>query len=607
MHLCAARVLRTRRALFVGLVALCAVTAFATGVVIWSPVEEVSAQTAGLPPLPARWPTTVQLGTSDSPGGAAAMRATTNYGFRYQYLAGGANTGNGWANWNPNGGFATNYIQESVQNGIVPVFTYYMIYQSAPGGGSESGAIQTNLQNTSTMRAYYNDLKLFFQRAGAFPISLVVLHVEPDMWGYIQQRSGGDNAATFPVQVASTGLPELAGLPNNAAGLAQAIDKLRDTYGRNVALGYHVSVWGTGNDIVYSDPPNSTVQALGTRAGNFYKSLNAQFDIAFAEYSDRDAGFKQFQYGDGGAAWWNAGDFSRNQLFIQTFVNVAQKRVVFWQIPQGNTKMRAMNNTWNHYQDNRVEWLLDDATRNNLRAYVDRGAVAFLFGRGADGATCACDANKDGVTNPAAINGNNQASLNADDDGGFFRQKAQQYYATGAMALPGGSSPPPATPTPTRTATPTPTRTPVGAPTLTPTPTPGSTGQSITFNDRTNTGQPLNGQYPSGVAEWGTNVWYLSRPWGKFTTNSISFNGGSLRSATVRFLTPRQLVSLQAFNGGGAASTITLSCSGQPTRTASVAANQLTTVTTGWSGTCSTLTIGSSNGWDTNFDQLVIR
>ena len=51
--------------------------------------------------------------------------------------------------------------------------------------------------------------------------------------------------------------------------------------------------------------------------------------------------------------------------------------------------------------------------------------------------TCACDANRDGVTNPPPINGNDRLSLNADDDGGFFRDRAAHYYATGAMALPG--------------------------------------------------------------------------------------------------------------------------------------------------------------------------
>ena len=70
--------------------------------------------------LPAGWPTTFQIGHSDSPGGAAAMKAVAPYAFRYQYLAAGVNTGNGWANWNANGAFATYYIQDSVANGITP-------------------------------------------------------------------------------------------------------------------------------------------------------------------------------------------------------------------------------------------------------------------------------------------------------------------------------------------------------------------------------------------------------------------------------------------------------------------------------------------------------
>jgi hypothetical protein len=52
------------------------------------------------------------------------------------------------------------------------------------------------------------------------------------------------------------------------------------------------------------------------------------------------------------------------------------------------------------------------------------------------------------------------------------------------------------------------------------------------------------------------------------------------------------------------ASTVTLSCSGNATRTVSVAANQLLTINTAWTISCSTVTVGSSNGWDTNFDDL---
>ena len=431
--------------------------------------------------LPAGWPTTFQIGHSDSPGGAAAMKAVAPYAFRYQYLAAGVNTGNGWANWNANGAFATYYIQDSVANGITPVFTYYQIRQSAPGASQgEAEGIYNNLQNTATMSAYYNDLKLFFQKAGAFPDNKVVLHVEPDMWGFLEQLASGDNAATVSVKVAGSGMADVAGFSDTLAGMAQAIVKLRNQHAPNVVLGYHMSIWGTGIDIQISKTNDAATDALATKAGNFYNSLGANFDIAFAEFSDRDAGFKQLIYGDGGASWFTATDFARHARFLKTFSAVAQKRVVLWQIPLGNTKMLAQNNSWSHYQDNRVEWFLDDPGRAHLQTYIDSGVVAFLFGGGAGGTTCACDAAGDGLTNPPAINGNALASLNADDDGGFFKQKVAAYYSAGAMVLGAGNP----QPTATNTSVATPTNTaPANTPTATAVPastTPASWTTSAT-------------------------------------------------------------------------------------------------------------------------------
>ena len=387
------------------------------------------------------------------------MRSTAPFAFRYQYLAGGVNTGNGWATWNTNGDFARFYIQDSAASGIIPVFTYYMLLQSAPGGGSESNADFTNLNNATTMTAYYNDVKLFFQKAGAFPGQAVVLHVEPDLWGYIEQLSTTDNASTVAAKVSETGLAELAGLPSNVSGFARAIIKLRDTYAPNVLVTYHLSVWGTGTDIALADPSDATVDALGARAAAFYNSLGANFDLTFAEFSDRDSGFYQYVYGDGGQSWWDANDFRRNVRFLGDFSAATSKRIVMWQIPLGNTKMRSQNNTTGHSQDNRPEWLLDEPARTHLAAYRDAGVVAFFFGGGAGGTSCACDRQADGVTNPAPINGNayqsapgsgspsfSGATLTtpyaADDDGGFFRWKAWQYYQTGAMTLSGAPSAP---------------------------------------------------------------------------------------------------------------------------------------------------------------------
>ena len=423
---------------------------------------------ASLPALPAGWPTTLQLGMADSPGGAAAMKTTANFGFRYQYLSGGANTGTGWATWNANGAFATNYIQDSVSHSITPVLTYYQIRQTAPGNAQyEPDGVYNNLQNTATMTSYYNDLKLFFQKAGAFPNNAVVLHMEPDLWGYMQQHSTNDDASTVTTKVAATGLSDLAGLPDTAAGFAKAVKKLRDTYAPNVVLAYHISVWGTNFSLLSGTWTNAQVDALGVRSANFYTSLQTNFDIAFVDQTDRDAGYKQVVNGDPNG-WYDATDYANTLRYYTAFVGVAQKRLVVWQIPFGNTKMRAMNNTTNHYQDNHVEWLLDDVGGTHLSDYINSGVVAFLFGGGATGTTCACDAAGDGITNPAAINGNNLTSLTADDDGGFFRHKAAAYYAAGPLALSGGVVP---TPTPIGTATPTPTRTPTSTPTPTRTPT----------------------------------------------------------------------------------------------------------------------------------------
>ena len=424
------------------------------------------AQTS-LPPLPAGWPTTLQIGRGDGPGGAASMKALAPFGFRYQYLSAGVNTGYGWQYWQganeAPGMFVTRYIDESAAQAMTPVFTYYMIYQSLPGGGGEQSAVLTNLDNTSTMQAYWADLKLFFQTAGARPNTKVVFHVEPDMWGYVQQVAGNDNAASVPAKVAATGVSEVAGLPNTVAGVAQGIVRLRNQYAPNVILGYHVSVWGTNVDIGLSDPTDSQVDTLGDRAGAFYNSLGAAFDVAFGEFSDRDSAYMQLIQGKGPQSWWNADDFRRHARFIGRFVATSGKRMVLWQIPLGNTKMRAMNNTTHHYQDNRVEWLLDEPARTHLAAYVNAGAIGFLFGGGNGEVTCACDARGpndepgDGVTNPEPINGNTMLSYTADDDGGFFHNRVAAYYATGAVSLPGGSSQPPTpSPSPSPTTTPTP-------------------------------------------------------------------------------------------------------------------------------------------------------
>jgi hypothetical protein len=403
------------------LLVVCAVMALALGA-----IQATGATSPRLPPLPARWPKTLQLGLADDPGDAGALHRSVSLGFRYQYLAGGVNTGSGWSTWNPDGSFVTRYDTESWAAGMIPVYSYYQLLQSKPAAsGGEEAVDLAHLDNAATMAAYWSDVRLFLQRArGTKP---VVLHVEPDLWGYIEQDSRGDNAATVPAVVPGS-------LPQTAAGFAQEFVRLRDALAPNVILAYHMSGWGTKHDILYEKPPTATVRAYAARSAAFYRSLGAHFDIAFEDFSDRDAGYYQLVENNP-STWFKPADFARHLLYAATFVRLAGIRMVAWQIPLGNTVMRAENNTNDHYQDNRVQWLLGPESRAHLRAYVAAGFAGFLFGRGADGNTCACDAAKDGVTNPAPIDGNTVPSYSPDDDGGYFKHEARAYYKAGAIPL----------------------------------------------------------------------------------------------------------------------------------------------------------------------------
>jgi hypothetical protein len=385
---------------------------------------------------PRPWPFgRLELGLANGPGDAASLQSPVRFGIRYQYLSGGVNTTGSWQHWGRGGGsYVTAYIRESEEHHIVPVFSYYLLRQSQPGSSidDEATADLTNLRDAATMRAYYEDLTVFFRLASAAS-GPVVLQVEPDLWGYVEQRSARNDASTVPVAVASSGVPAVQGMPNNAAGFARAVLALRDAYAPRVIVGYHVSIWGTGKNIQGSPLKASEVDAMAAKAVSYYRSLHAGFDLLFSELADRDAGYAQVR--DGIGAWWNPRDFGHDVRFLGNLHSRLRLPIVMWQIPPGNTLMRAMNDTPSHYQDNKVQFLLGEGSRPHLLAYVRAGLVALLFGSGQAQDTCVCDADHDGITNPPPITGNTRLSLSADDDGGYFRAQAGAYYRHGRLRL----------------------------------------------------------------------------------------------------------------------------------------------------------------------------
>ncbi|HEX8101984.1 MAG TPA: hypothetical protein VF533_05205 [Solirubrobacteraceae bacterium] len=350
-------------------------------------------------PLPGGWPDRFEIGLASQPGTAAAIRRQAPLGFRYQYLTGGVDGANGWRHWNPGGSFATRYLQESERAGLRSVFTYYQLLPSrAARGGSEPDRDLANLRDRRTMRAYFRDLRLVLRKARRH--EGVVLHVEPDLWGYVEQKARRGRASSVRAAVARSGDPALRGLPNHAGGFARAVVRLRDRIAPRVTLAYHLSTWGTGEDPTYSDPSPARVDALARKAARFYRSLHARFDLVFNDVDDRDAGFEEHVNGNPGALW-DAGDFHRHAAFIAGFTRRAKRPVVLWQVPLGNS---TLPDTWERYRDSRVEWWLGERRDEHLAEARDAGIVALLFGGGAEGTT------------------------SAETDGGLFWRSAAAYY-----------------------------------------------------------------------------------------------------------------------------------------------------------------------------------
>ena len=393
----------------------------------------------------------LHFGLANGPSDLSWMTSSgVPWRYRYAYLAGGVNTGSGWETWNsPAGAYASLYMNASGANGYIPVFSYYDLLQSTPSTGSnESDRDYSNLNNASTMAAYYANFKLLMQDAGAYG-KTVVVQVEPDLWGYLEQRAAGGAASSLSASVASSGFAEAAGLPNTAAGFAYELLKLRDTYAPNTVLAIHASPWGSGVDIA-SDRRTAvnplteadTTAAFLNSAGLASNPYGSTWDLVFNDVDDHDAGWWEAQGADNSSFthWWDPTNatypnFNRYLAWVGELHAKTSRPQVVWQVPEGNQYYLTMNNTCGHYQDNLAQYFIANAS-----SLYSAGLIAVLFGAGNACQTNNTDAQHDGITNNGGVPTtdalgycsacNTHTSTSTDDDGGFLRQFVGQYYAS---------------------------------------------------------------------------------------------------------------------------------------------------------------------------------
>ena len=105
-----------------------------------------------------------------------------------------------------------------------------------------------------------------------------------------------------------------------------------------------MSDWAEGDDIVLSlhDDPNYDWQTHADRTAAFLNSLGPGFNMLSWNPSDRDAAW--YQVTRGSNSWWDDTNvtqptFNTMGAWIGRIVQDTNKRVLLWQVPNGNQRL----------------------------------------------------------------------------------------------------------------------------------------------------------------------------------------------------------------------------------------------------------------------------
>jgi hypothetical protein len=322
--------------------------------------------------LPGRF--AIGLGNDAESGGPDKSSAFTlgpKLDIHYMYLSGLPGEG-GWTDWNsPSGEYLTMHAEAARRAGVVPMFT---LYQAAAWGENNLSAFN----DSNFMTKYWRGVRTMFQKLGTFNAPAIV-HIEPDLWGYTQQR--GDDPAAVPMKVGAL-VPECTDLPSNVSGFGRCAIRLARRLSPKVVVGLSASQFAAFDAKGQPDP---------TRVATYLNRVGgADADIVVVETLDRDAGC--FENGSdanckrGGSFYWDENNvrhpnFRDHLAWAKTIRTITGKPLLWWQMPLGVPADTAGG--WaGHYRDNRVRYMFSHGWE-----FAAAGGIGAVFGTGAGNQT----------------------------------------------------------------------------------------------------------------------------------------------------------------------------------------------------------------------------
>ncbi|MDT4917253.1 MAG: hypothetical protein QOH89_1953 [Pseudonocardiales bacterium] len=402
-------------------------------------IPEAPVQMGGLGPVPHGWGDRMAVGINldDARQGAIGSHFGKGIAAEISFTSDPIN-GPGW-NFHPSSAHpAADAIRKLESSGAQPYVNYYVLRLVGRGVGNDAAEqdVLDQLTDPVKMKAYWGDVTAFLKDLGSLDQPLP-LDVEFDVASTVEALVG--NARKAEAVVASSGIADLAGLPDNFAGWAQAWDRLRTKYAPKVMLGMPLSPWATGdylvpfNNAAYESP---VVFAWTSNFGKFYKTLGVKYDFINYIVASGEAGRLTTPDTD---YFPHKLDFDRLYAYVLGLSQVAQTRVVLESVPVGNTVMAPENNTKFHWADGYAQWLLGDLGYAHLLKMREAGVIGIVFGFGYTGkdVTCPCDAAGDGQSqgNLPGFTASGQLAASSDDDGGYLHDRIRGYLSLGGMAL----------------------------------------------------------------------------------------------------------------------------------------------------------------------------
>jgi hypothetical protein len=117
-------------------------------------------------------------------------------------------------------------------------------------------------------------------------------------------------------------------------------------------------------------------------------------------------------------------------------------------------------------------------------------------------------------------------------------------------------------------------------------------------------GTVLQGQYPTGVIDWGAGEWRINVPEGGFGTFNLALIDSKATTAEFRLCWPRIFAGVDVYNGGASDATVAIRSPKIREVSFTVKAGQLQRLRTGWRDVSSSIILELKNGEGLRFDNL---